>query len=293
MTTLLLVALLSFQQNDFQSAESISAESIPESPGVIVPEGGFRNRVLLVTGGTISEAVNQQTKFAAHLESDLPEDDRNRFRILVFVGQDLQSRRLQQDFMQNQDLAALRKWCAYREMDGLSEASAEYRERAKVTMTPTLVIFPTPGDPKFPSEYVFKRVGYGGDGAMLARDIFTAIRQFYGKYAPAQCPGPYCPNPVEPDSPYPPYRPKPDQPDVPPWPDPQPLPPMPTEPDSGFELPQMDLQMWVLLAIVVVGVWIYIDWKKEKRRGTFRKNTGGSVADDDISGGDSGQGNGS
>ncbi len=226
----------------------VLAADIPDSPGVIVPEGGFGNRATVIeSNGAVVEYDTADSKFARYVSSELPEDDRGKFHLVVIYGDDLQSSKLRSDIQRRPELMAFRKWAKFEELDWVKIASdREYCERAGVRQTPTILIFPTKGHPDYPWKQVFKRVGYGGDSALLARNMYSSIRRFYTRHAIEKCPGPYCPEPYQPDR-------TPDR--TPDWPD------TPALPDYDWDSPA-DLPFgltWPLVGLIAaVAVILYL-----------------------------------
>ena len=220
--------------------------------GVMGPDGEelvFQDRATSISNG---KAVVQQShlpdKFANHVQAQLPADDRGQWYITVFSSPNSSvDALLRRDFRESPALKALADWGTVQIIDYTTEANRERWAALGVKYTPTVLVYPRPGHPRLQYRCAIAQEGYGGDADRLARSVYAAIRKIYTKYningTTGPCPGPYCPQPNQPNRPWQPNRPDNDS-----WPPPVPV---PNVPGGGFDFNFGLGWLWSLVGFVV------------------------------------------
>lgn len=238
------------------------------SAGVLPPADGFRERAVSISqGGRVDVLTPPDTVFSSFVGTQLPPGDKGQFYLVVYVDKkSADCRLLLQDFERHPSLKVLRDWAKYTVIDRSETPSGEARHMAAALTdadVPTILVSAHPDHPVFGKggrggwAYAFAASGYGGDAALLARNIYEGLREHYAQHGVAeQCPGPYCPTPTpEPNrpEPYQPYRPS--QPTD--WDTPR-LPRLDEQPAPfavGFTMPSWG---WFVLGVVVVVVLLAV-----------------------------------
>ncbi len=235
-----------------------------QSGGVVLPDGEpFRERAAVITqGGSIEVAQTPDNVFASFIGTQLPPSDKGQFHIVVYADSKSQeSRLLLLDFERHPSLKALRDWGKFVVIDRSESPASEARHMAAALQgadIPTVLVMAHPEHPRFGRpesrdreyrnnvgwQYAFAGSGYGGDAALLARNIYDGLRQHYQDHGVSveQCPGPYCPDPRNPDRPS--------------WP-----PRRPNAPNPGWEpprLPQLDGSVPTINPFA--GIWPLPGW---------------------------------
>lgn len=212
--------------------------------GVRLPEGqSFAERAAVVADGGVSviESVPDHV-FTQHLQSELPPTDKGDFYLILYTDRrSPESRLLVEDFNRHPALRVLRDWAKFTVIDretpgaaGMGVSAAEARHMAQelaASDIPTVLVLSNPDHPVFGRRegrewrHVYAAAGYGGDAGLLARNIYNALTEYYQSHdVPIeQCPGPYCPDPRNPDRPH--------------WPPVEPR--TPRQPDDGWTPPRL------------------------------------------------------
>ena len=248
-----------------------------QSDGVVLPDGEpFRERAAAVSqGGSVTVSTQPDTVFANFLSDQLPPSDKGQFHIVVYVDQhSSESRLLLRDFDRHPSLSKLKEWAKFIAIDRSESPASEARHMAQALEgadIPTVLVMASPEHPTFGREgrlgwrYAFAGSGYGGDAALLARNIYDGLRTYYQEHGvpTEQCPGPYCPNPNDPRQPR-----EPSPPNWPPPIDPQdrdwdvPRLPRLDEGQPTIPMPSLNWQppgwMWAVVGAVVVIVLLVI-----------------------------------
>ena len=236
--------------------------------GVLPPTDGFRERAVAISQGGDTEVLTPPDRvFSSFIGTQLPPSDKGQFYLVVYIDKkSAECRLLLQDFERHPSLKVLKDWAKYTVIDRGETPSGEARHMAAALTeadVPTILVSAHPDHPVFGKEgrggwsYAFAASGYGGDAALLARNIYEGLRDHYAQHGVTeQCPGPYCPTP-EPDrpEPYQPYRPTPNTPND--WDTPS-LPRLDEQPTPfavGFTVPAWG---WFVLGVVVVIVLLAI-----------------------------------
>ena len=210
-----------------------------QTDGVVLPDGGpFRERAAAVSqAGSVTVAERPDAVFANFIGENLPPSDKGQFHIVLYIDKHSpESRLLLRDFQQYPSLSKLREWSKFIVIDRSESPAAEARHMAQAldgADIPTVMVMASPEHPKFGREsrlgwkYAFAGSGYGGDAALLSRNIYDGLRNYYRDHGVPieQCPGPYCPNPNEPRQPAQPNWPPPNDPQDRDWDVPR-LPPL-------------------------------------------------------------------
>jgi hypothetical protein len=247
--------------------------------GVVLPDGGpFRERAAAVSqAGSVTVAERPDAVFANFIGENLPPSDKGQFHIVLYVDQHSpESRLLLRDFQAHPSLAKLREWSKFIVIDRSESPAAEARHMAQAldgADIPTVMVMASPDHPKFGRDsslgwkYAFAGSGYGGDAALLSRNIYDGLRNYYRDHGVPveQCPGPYCPSPSQPTQPTQPNWPPPNDND---WNVPR-LPPL-DESQPTSPLPSISWQppAWVWFIAGVAAVVLLL---------AFRKRTAGAL----------------
>lgn len=263
----------------------LAFQSLPalENGVIIGPRETFEERATLITQGrSVPLAENPETYFSNFLEDQLPPTDKGLFWCIFYHDdRSPESRRLLQDFEDHPSLRVLRDWSKFFVINrnepptGSGEITAAYARHLAQALQesdiPTVLVLAHPENPVFGKDergkmsYVYAGSGYGGDAGLLARNIYTALVDYYrARGVPVeQCPGPYCPTPNTPRTPTTPRRPwGPDS-----W-DPPSLPPL----DGGggsFSIPLGKIPPWVLVIGGVLLGWLVIAAYKYAHRNSM------------------------
>ena len=190
-------------------AAAVPMAAPPTSNGLVVPKEGFQDHVLRIgQDGTSEELPGAGGGFAEFVAGQLPESDRAKWYLTVYVDQqDPESRLLLRDMQGHAALKNLAAWCKYQVIDRGVSPSGEARHAAQELQqqqpdVPLVLLYANPNHPVFGRDgpggwtYAFKAAGYGGDADLLARNLYQAVRSHYRKHnVTEQCLGPYCPTP--------------------------------------------------------------------------------------------------
>lgn len=245
----------------------VSMVMFGQSDGVVLPDGEpFRERAASVSqGGSVTVTERPDSVFANFIGENLPPSDKNQFHIVVYVDQHSpESRLLLRDFQQHPSLAKLREWSKFIVIDRSESPASEARHMAQAldgADIPTVLVMASPDHPKFGRDsqpgwkYAFAGSGYGGDAALLSRNIYDGLRNYYRDHGVPieQCPGPYCPSPTEPRQPAQPNWPPPNDPQDRDWDVPR-LPPLDessTSPTPSFSW-QPPAWVWFIAGVAAV-----------------------------------------
>lgn len=240
--------------------------------GVMLPPGEevYAERAVAVgQDGTSVELTAPDRVFSSFVAGQLPPSDRAQFWLVVYADRTSpESRLLLQDFERHEGLRVIRDWAKFVVIDRSESPAAEARhlvQRLSGADVPTLLLFAHPEHPVFGEQgrtgwrYAFQRAGYGGDAALLARNLYQSIQQLYSEAGvpTEQCPGPYCPQPNQPNQPNHPWQPT-----------------GPYDPNGWNTppLPRLDEQTglvdrlvsWVGWVVVIIGVLAAVFWIGKK-----------------------------
>ncbi len=244
--------------------------------GVLLPDGEpFSEQALLFEGGTVEQLSPPDTVFSSFLSEQLPPSDKGQFWIVLYWdSRSPESRQLLHDFGRHPSLRALAEWGKLVTIDRSGTPSAEAKHlamRLEKADVPTVLVMAHPGHPLFgrpdPDDitdkrewkYAYATSGYGGDAAMLARNIYDGLVQQYQQagVSAEQCPGPWCPDTPDPRDPGKPSWP-PVQPDRDGWDTPA-LPAIPglDKPIVGVEVPGWAIGLFIGVVATLVLLAIY------------------------------------
>jgi hypothetical protein len=236
--------------------------------------------------GTVSTEAPPDRVFAGFLGDQLPASDKSDWNMILYCDtkRDPESRMLKRDLDRHESLRILKDWCKYLEVDlGADPESQSAQARAYAAKLdgaelPTLLVLSHPDHPVFGEkgtsgwEYAFERAGYGGDAALLARDLFTGLQRTYQRHGVkgfGQCPGPDCPWDPD-DRPRDPWLPPDNRPDIRPSPDrdngwdTKPLPTLPDMPGGGGVMDWVDKYFWHGVTVLGIAYLIYRAYKRNR-----------------------------